>query len=171
MTRDTFRTVLVVIVLVGIDFVMFGCAAMKSPTAASVNQSITTAIADAGTVATQAEQEYQAGQLPQTAAIRTAINDLGTAYNDAKSAYILELQATAAYQGAQMQQITACAPPAPAGSAPTPAAGQTPSPECQTLTVAANARKVAADNAQAQLSEKVSAMVTKTSAVKALAKH
>lgn len=154
-----------------------GCAARsaKAPTTASINQTITTAIADAGAVANQAEQEYQAGQLPQTAVVRTAINDLGTAYNDAKAAYVVELQATAAYEDGQMQQIAACAP-AQSGLAPTPVAATAPSTpstapsaKCQSLTVTANARKVAADNAQTQLNQKVSALTAKTSAVKAIA--
>lgn len=182
--NDKWAMAICALVLFVLILSLSGCAAMnaKAPTTASVNQSITTVIADAGAVANQAEQEYQSGQIPQTPAVRTAINDLGTAYNDARAAYVVELLATQAYQSAEVKQIAACAPPpspaatTPAGTGvvPTPAVASTtpatPSAQCQTLTVAANARKVSATNASTQLNQKISALTSKTSAVKSLSK-
>lgn len=183
--NDRWIMAICALVLFGLILSLSGCAARnaKAPTTASVNQSITTAIADAGAVANQAKQEYESGQLPQTAAVRTAINDLGTAYNDASAAYVEELRARAAFQSAQIQQIAACKPsttpvatPPANGVTPTPPAGNAtlaapaaPSADCQSLTVTANATKLAATNASTQLSQKISALTTKTSTVKAIA--
>lgn len=175
-----------IVILLVLILTLSGCATRNTasaPTAASVNKSVTTVIADAGAVANQAKQEYLNGQLPQTKAVRTAINDLGTAYTDASAAYVVELRARAAYQNTLTQQIAACKPeeppaatPAENGTTPTPAATTptttqaTPSGQCQSLTAAANARKVADDQAAAQLDQKVSVLASKTAAVKVIKK-
>jgi hypothetical protein len=142
---------------------MHGCAAMKSPTAATVNQSITIAIADAGAAAIQAEAEYNAGTIPQTATSRKIINTLGNDYNDAKAAWIVYLQAVATVQAAQSQQITACAPP-PAGTTPPASNG------CAAATTAASAAQANVTAAQVALDNKVSALTVDTNAVKAISK-
>lgn len=148
-------------VAVMVMFLFTGCAAGKY-SAAKVNQTVTTVIADAGTVAIAAEQDYQSGKIPQTAAARTAINDLGSAYNIAKDVYIDVLKAEATYNGSQLAQVTACQPASTQG-------GVVPDPmKCQAATQAATAAKVNLDNAQTSLTTSLNALSTKTAAVKTL---
>jgi hypothetical protein len=149
--------VIAVMLMMVTIFLVNGCAVLKG-TAAPVNETITEVIADADTVAIQAEQMYQAGTIPQTTAARTAINDLGGAYNDAKVAFSLVLTAQAAYNGAQAAQVTACAPPS--------TSTQANAAECTAATATAAARQATLTAAQSALSTQVSALVTKTTAVK-----
>jgi hypothetical protein len=140
-----------------------GCAALKSAQSAPVNQTITTVIADAGTAAITAEAMYNAGTIPQNSTTRSAINDLGAAYNDARLAYQTVLQAEAVYKAAVVTQLAACSPPPSAAVIPASLSGN-----CTAATTQANAAKVASDTSSANLSSKISVMVSKTSAVKAL---
>jgi hypothetical protein len=137
---------------------MAGCSAQKPITAATVNQTITTAIADAGTVAILAEQQYQAGTIPQTATNRTLINDLGNAYNQAKTVYQQVLSAEAAANGATQAQIAACAPAAVNSTA------------CGQATQAAQVAAASVTQQNATLQNTVNALVTQTSSVKAIVK-
>lgn len=142
--------------------VFAGCAA-RSVTAGQANQTVTMVIADAGTVAIQAEQDYQSGKIPQTSATRTAINDLGAAYNDAKTVYMALLNAEANYTGNQLAQVTACQPASTQG-------GLVPDPaKCTAATQLATAAKTRVDTAQANLTTSLTALSTKTAAVKAIA--
>jgi ABC-type Na+ efflux pump permease subunit len=151
------------VVLVALLFC--GCAAMHSAKAGSVNQNITVAIADAGTVANQAEQMYQTKQIPQTDAVRNSINGLGAAYNESKAAYLVLLTAEAVYQGTQNQQIMACTPTGD-GKSITSGPGS-----CADATQKANSAKAQLDSSQSALNGKVSTMVSKTSAVKTITTH
>jgi hypothetical protein len=138
-----------------------GCAAGKY-NAASANQTVTMVIADAGTVAIQAEQAYQAGTIPQTTAARNTINDLGAAYNAARSVYSSVLAAETAYNAAQVMQVTACQPASTQG-------GVNPDPaKCQAATQAAAAAQVALTTAQTNLTDSLNALAAKTQAVKAI---
>ncbi len=141
--------------------VLQGCSALKAVSSAPANETITEVIADAGTVAITAQQMYVAGSIPQTAAVRTAINDLGNAYNAAKSAYQVVLTAEIAYNAAATAQLSACTPPAGALAGATAAA-------CTTATANATSAQTQMSAAQAQLSTQVSALVSKTTAVKAI---
>jgi hypothetical protein len=154
---------LLTVLWISLAYVIGGCSLLKTAQSAPVNQTITTAIAEAGTVANQAEQMYTTGQIPQTAAIRTAINDLGNAYNDARAAYGTVLTAEITYQASVNTQLTACAPAASAATgAPT-----TISPNsCANATTHATAEKVFLDNASATLNGKLSVLTAKVSAVK-----
>jgi len=134
-----------------------GCA-KKPITAASVHQTITEAIADAGTVAILAEQQYQAGTIPQTATNRTLINDLGNAYNKAKDVYQDVLQAEAASRSASLRQLSAC----------TPAAANSDACSQATKTAQVTQADVTAKNAT--LTNSVNALVTQTSSVKVIVK-
>lgn len=135
-----------------------GCGPKKPITAATVNQTITTAIADAGTVAILAEQQYQSGVIPQTATNRTLINDLGNAYNRAKDIYQDVLSAEAAANSATQAQLTAC----------TPATAN--ATQCISATEAASAAQSAVTQKNATLQTTVNALVTQTGSVKAIAK-
>lgn len=147
--------------LAALALVFAGCAA-RNVTAGSANQTVTTVIADAGTVAISAEQSYQSGKIPQTAAARTAINDLGEAYNDAKAIYTALLTAEAAYNGNQLAQVTACQPASTQG-------GIVPDPaKCAAATQAATTAKAVADAAQGNLTTSLNALSAKTAAVKAI---
>jgi hypothetical protein len=138
-----------------------GCAAGKY-SAAKTNQTVTTVIADAGTVAISAEQSYQAGKIPQTAAARTAINDLGAAYNTAKDVYGDVLRAEALYNASQLAQVTQCQPASVQG-------GVNPDPaKCQAATQAATNARGSLDAAEGKLTDSLNALSTKTAAVKAL---
>jgi hypothetical protein len=138
-----------------------GCAA-RNVTAAQANQTVTMVIADAGTVAIAAEQQYQAGKIPQNVSTRTAINDLGIAYNDAKGVYLALLTAEATYNGNQLAQVTACQPASTQG-------GVVPDPaKCTAATQNATAAKAAADAAQITLTTSLNALSAKTAAVKAI---
>jgi hypothetical protein len=110
------------------------------------------------TVAIQAEQQYQAGTSPQTQTARTAINDLGNAYNQAKLVYLQVLSAETAFRDATQAQLQACMPASTNASA------------CQSATATANTDKLALDTANATLSSSVNVLVSKTTAVKAIAK-
>jgi hypothetical protein len=135
-----------------------GCSAQKPITAASVHQTITTAIADAGTVAILAEQQYQAGTIPQTATNRTLINDLGNAYNKAKDVFQDVLSAEAAARSTTQMQINACTPAAANSAA------------CDQATKNAQVATANAAAAQTTLTNTVNALVTQTSSVKAITK-
>lgn len=161
--RESFGVAVLFFLLVAaaVTFVLTGCAAGKY-NAAQVNQTVTMVIADAGTVAISAEQSYQSGKIPQTAAARTAINDLGAAYNDAKGVYLALLTAEATYNGNQIAQVTACQPASTQG-------GVVPDPaKCAAATQSATAAKVSLDAAQAKLTTSLNALSTKTAAVKAI---
>lgn len=139
-----------------------GCAGKKPVTVAQVNKSVTTVIADAGTVAIQSEQAYQAGKIPQTAAARTAINDLGAAYEEAKRVFSMVLLAEGAYNASESTQLQACQPASSQG-------GVVPDPaKCQAATQAAHTAKSSLDTAQANLSASLQALTTKTAAVTSL---
>lgn len=147
--------------LLPICTLLFGCAAGQY-TAAKANQTVTTVIADAGTVAIQAEQDYQSGRIPQTSSARTAINDLGDAYNQAKGVYSALLFAEAGYNSSTLAQVTLCQPASTQG-------GVVPDPaKCQGATQTASAAKAAVDAAQLKLSASLDALTAKTTAVKAL---
>jgi hypothetical protein len=159
--------------LAALFFLVFGCAYLKSPKVATVHQDVTTAIADAGAAAFEAQREYTAGQLPQTPAVRTVINDLGSAYNDAKNAFLMLLNAESVYRGAQSQQLAACSPPTGIGTAagpgPVPAASvSTPQATCQMFTQNVATAKSNLDKNTVALDAAVSQMVTRTNVVKAL---
>jgi hypothetical protein len=143
-------------------FLTFGCAASNVPKAGKLNFTITTVIADAGTIAISAEQQYQAGQIPQNEYTRKVINDLGLAYNDAKQFYSLYLGAYAEYGTAQQKQIQACTP-AGAGTTQTTDA-------CTAATAASTAAQTKLSTSQVNLDSSVSALTTKTNAVKAITK-
>jgi hypothetical protein len=152
---------LFLIVAVAVTLLFTGCAA-RNVTAGQANQTVTMVIADAGTVAIAAEQQYQAGKIPQNASTRTAINDLGEAYNEAKRVYTLLLTAEANYNGNQLAQVTACQPASTQG-------GVVPDPaRCAAATQAATAAKSSADAAQVSLTTSLNALSAKTAAVKAI---
>ena len=138
-----------------------GCAAGKY-SAARANQTVTTVIADAGTVAISAEQAYQSGKIPQTPAARTAINDLGNAYEEAKRLFSLALLAEGAYNASESAQISACQPATSQGGVVSDPAA------CKSATQAATNAKASVDAAQSNLSASLNALTTKTAAVKAL---
>jgi hypothetical protein len=138
-----------------------GCAA-RNVTVGQVNKSVTTVIADAGTVAISAEQAYQAGKIPQTVGARAAINDLGGAYEEAKRLFSMVLISEAAYNARQSAQMQACQPASSQG-------GVVSDPvNCQAATQAANTARSSLDGAQANLSTSLQALTAKTAAVKAL---
>lgn len=130
-----------------------GCGAQNAVT---VNRDITTGIADAGSVAGNAEQLYQAGSIKQTAGNRQLINGLGNAYNVARESWIVVLNAEAAYNTAQTTQITACVPGAAAAT-------------CSSATAAATTARTQLTAAQVDMNAKVTAMAQQTAAVQALA--
>lgn len=144
--------------IVGLFFGIAGCAAQKPITQATVHQTITTAIADAGTVAILAEQQYQSGTIPQTATNRTLINDLGNAYNKAKDIYSDVLAAEAAANSATQAQLAAC----------TPSSANATS--CISATQSASTAQATLTQKNSTLETTVNALVTKTSSVKAIAK-
>jgi hypothetical protein len=139
---------------------LYGCAAK---TAASVNSNITSAIAGAGAAANQAETDYQNKVITQTPAARNTINALGLAYNEARNAFIVVLNAEAVYRGAEQLQLIACAPKAVAPANP-------PQIDCGQMTqnVANAAAKVQA--AETDLSTSVANLANQTKAVQALKK-
>jgi hypothetical protein len=136
-----------------------GCGPKNLPKAGQLNFTITTVIADAGTIAISAEQQYQAGQIRQNEYTRKVINDLGLAYNDAKQFYSLYLGAYAEYGTAQQKQIQAC----------TPGTTQT-TDACTAATAASTAAQKKLGTSQVNLDSSVSALTTKTNAVKAITK-
>lgn len=131
-----------------------GCGAQNAVT---VNRDITTGIADAGSVAGNAEQLYQAGSIKQTAGNRQLINGLGNAYNVARESWIVVLNAEAAYNAAQTTQITACVPGAAAAT-------------CSSATAAATTARTQLTAAQVDMNAKVTAMAQQTAAVQAMSK-
>jgi hypothetical protein len=139
------------------SLLLSGC--QKKPiTAASVHQTITEAIADAGTVAILAEQQYQAGTIPQTPTNRKLINDLGNAYNKAKDVFQDVLSAEAVARTTTQAQMNACAPAAANSAA------------CDQATKQAQVATANAAASQATLTNTVNALVTQTSSVKVLTK-
>jgi len=150
----------IVVVVMGAAW-LGGCAVTNPPSAATVHKTVTTVIADAGTVAIQAEQQYQAGTIPQTAEARNAINDLGNAYNQARQVWQQVLSAESAFRDATTAQLQACAP---ATTSPSATAA------CQSATATANADKVSLDAANASLSTSLNTLTTKTNSVKAITK-
>jgi hypothetical protein len=136
-----------------------GCAAK---TAATVNRDITEVIAGAGGAANQAEQEYQSGKIAQTTTARKAINDLGEAYNQARTAYLTVLTAESVYQGALQTQLSACAPASSGNTAP--------STVCSTATTNANSAAAQLQADQAALNAKVSNLANQTQSVQAITK-
>ena len=166
--REHAEPVIILSALCVLSFVMWhadGCSLLKSAQSAPANQTITEVIASAGAAANTAAQMYQSGQIPQTATARTAINDLGNAYNDAKTAYLAVLTAETTYQAAVNTQLTACAPTSSTAKTGTNVGSAT---TCQTATVHATSQKAELDSANATLSSKVSALTAKVTAVKAL---
>jgi hypothetical protein len=145
--------------VMGLAWSLGGCGAKNPPTAGSVHKTITTVIADAGTVAISAEQQYKAGSIPQTETTRTAINDLGNAYEFAKRVYLRVLAAETTFQHAQQAQLAACAPAA------------TTTDPCKAATAAVQQDQLALDSADATLSTSINTLVSKTSAVKTLTKQ
>jgi hypothetical protein len=146
---------------------MGGCAAANG-TKASVplNENITAGIAAAGAAAIKAEQEYEAGQIPQTATNRQIINALGTAYNDALETYRLYLNAASIYQNAQSVQLAACAPNAATTNLQI---GGKPA-DCPGATSAATSAQAALGGAQTTFNLKAAAMAHATAAVTAISK-
>lgn len=135
---------------------------VKAPT----NQNITAGIAAAGAAAIKAEQEYEAQKIPQTPANRTLINALGTAYNDAKDAYTLYLNALSIYQSAESVQLAACAPDAKTTGLQI---GGKPA-DCPGSTAAASSAQAALGGALTTFNLKVAAMTNATAAVTAISK-
>jgi hypothetical protein len=161
MSRSLARLAFVFVLL--FSLVLFtGCAAQKPVTIGQVNKSVTTVIADAGTVAISAEQAYQAGKIPQSAGARTAINDLGAGYEEAKRLFSLLLITEAAYNAKESAQIQACQPASSQGGVVSDPAN------CKASTQVATTAKSAVDTAQANLSASLQALTSKTAAVKAL---
>lgn len=155
-----------VLVAVPAGLALHGCAAQNpaQPTVATVNQDVTQGLAGAIAAANTAEQLYNAGQIPQTAAARTAINTLGESYNDARAAYLI-------YLGAVSQQVAACQP---AVTSTTPG-GTTSTPAASASSLAINGQAVTCasattgiTNASAALQAKITAMTAATGAVTAL---
>jgi ABC-type glycerol-3-phosphate transport system substrate-binding protein len=140
-----------------------GCAAQ---TTATVNRDITTVIAGAGAAANQAETDYQNKVIAQTPAARTAINGLGAAYEKARQAYQVYLQAVAAYQAAEGLQLGACEPQS--GTPGGPGGGSPAS--CQQATSRAQTAATQMQNANAGLTTAVSGLSTQIKAVQALKK-
>jgi hypothetical protein len=154
------RKIFAVLAVAALSFT--GCAPKNLPKAGQANYTITTVIADAGTLAIQAEQQYQAGTIPQNEYTRKVINDLGIAYNDAKAVYSAYLSVYAEYATAQQKQIQACAP-AGAGTTQT-------TDNCAAATTSAGVAKTKLDTTQTSLDTSISGLTTKTNAVKAITK-
>jgi hypothetical protein len=146
---------------------LYGCAAA---TTTSVNRDITTGIADAGVTAITAEQEYQAGTIPQTPTARTVINDLGDSYNQAKAAWLLVLNAENAYRTAQNQQIAACTPVTSGSVAANPGSAPIATANCTAATKSATAAQAQVTQTQTALNTTVATMSTQTASVKAITK-
>ena len=144
-------------------FLLHGCAAA---TPAVVNRDITTGIADAGTVAIQAEQMYQAKQIPQTTANRNAINALGAAYSDAKDSYGVFLTAEAVYNGAVSVQLAACSPAAAGTNLQVNGQPAT----CPAATASVGTARTQLTAAQTAYNAKITTLGTQTTAVQALTK-
>lgn len=148
-----------------------GCGAQKPVTVGTVNKDITLGIAEASTVATTAEAEYQQGVIPQTAATRKAINDLGAAYNVARASWIAVLNAESKARAATNAQLAACTPaaaPPAASGAPLPVAQ--PRPTCPAATASAQQAATTLTDVQAKLNTALATMGTQTTAVKAITK-
>jgi len=150
---------LALVLFAGIQFT--GCAAANTASAPA-NQTITQIIAGAGAAASSAQAQYQGGQIPQTLAARTAINTLGAAYNDARAAFLVVLNAEAAYTQAQNAQIAICAP----GTSPAAVNGLPIT--CASATASVATAQAALASANATLTTKANALSAATSAVKAL---
>lgn len=133
-----------------------GCAAK---TAATANRDITTVIAGAGAAANQAETQYNNKTLAQNDTNRKVINDLGAAYNEARGAFIAYLQAQSAYQAAENQQMTICAPANSGGGTAT---------SCSVATATAQNNATAAATAKTALDIAVSQLAAKTQQVQTL---
>lgn len=147
--------------VIAASLLLAGCAA-RNVTVGQVNKSVTTVIADAGTVAIAAEQAYQSGKIPQTAAARTVINDLGGAYEEAKRLFSLALLAEGGYNASQSAQIQACQPASAQGGVVSDPAN------CKAATKAATNARSSLDTAQSNLGASLNALTSKTAAVKAL---
>jgi hypothetical protein len=142
-----------------------GCAGQNAAQApVPVNETVTEAIAAAGALANTAEEEYQAGQIAQTAAYRAAINTLGAAYTDARAAYLVLLNAEAAALVAQNTQQQLCAP-AEAGQTVTIDGQPT---TCATATTGAAAAQAKIATAQTTMTAKLTAMQTASAAVQGI---
>lgn len=135
-----------------------GCAAQ---TAATVNRDITAVIAGAGAAANQAEQEYQNKTISQTPAARNAINTLGAAYEQARAAYVIYLDAEKVYQAAEDLQLRACTPSLTAAN-PGSAAN------CQATAQSATAAQSKLQATQNDLNNMIANLAHQTRAVQAL---
>ena len=138
----------------GASIAVCGCGP-KTITAATANKSVSQVIADAGILAITAEQQYQAGTIPQTPAARSAINDLGSAYNQARQLFSAVLYAQATTNGATTTQLAACAPGGTAAA-------------CTDATAKVTAAQTVLNTSQAQLTVGIGALTAKTAAVKGL---
>jgi hypothetical protein len=146
-----------------------GCIGLSSCAAlspAKTNRDITMGIASAGAAANSAENLYQTKQIPQTDANRKAINDLGSAYNEAKAAWLVVLTAESVYRGSQNVQLAVCAP----GAAATDLKINGAAVSCPQATTNAAKAKAQLDADNAALAAKVSALSASTAAVQSLAK-
>jgi hypothetical protein len=157
--------------LLALAILFSGCAGQKPVTVGTVNKDITLGIAEAGTVARTAETEYQQKIIPQTAANRTLINNLGAAYNTAKRAWLVVLNAESQARAATNAQLTACTPPAATFlAAGAPIATVQTTATCSDATAAAQQANTAIATAQGQLNSAIATMSSQTTAVKAITK-
>ena len=148
----------VLIVFLAIVSLAAGCMAYKSST---VNLDITSVIAGAGAAANQAEQAYQAKTIAQTPTARNTINNLGAAYEQARTAYIAMLTAEESYQAAEKTQLNVCSPP-PANIAY--------ANSCPPATQATNSALTKFESAQRALNSTIANLANQTKAVQALSK-
>ena len=174
MTRERLKKALGYTAIVFVTVLWFavsiwlgGCSVLNTAQSAPANQTMTEIIADAGAAATSAEQQYQAGTIPQNEYSRAAINDLGNAYNDARAAYTAVLTAEIQYHAAVNTQLASCAPPAVSSSGATTAQPKT-GPSCTDATAHATQSQTTLNNANFALSQHVSVLTSKISVVKAL---
>lgn len=160
-----------------------GCAAAgtSKATVATINQDTTTAIAAAGTATSTAAAAYNAGKIAKTPANLAKINLLGGAYNEARVAYLVYLNANSAYLNLLNQQGVSCAPPpavpppaepgTASASAPQPGPASTTgpnSPACNQATQSALAGQIQLSAMQAALNGKMASMQGAQSSVQAL---
>jgi len=137
---------------------LYGCAAQ---TTATVNRDITTVIAGAGAAANQAEQAYQNKTIAQTPGARNVINNLGAAYEQARTAYLAVLDAEKIYRAAEDAQLLSCRPSLTAASTGSAS-------NCQATTQSVTAAQIKLQAAESDLNAKVASLAAQTKAVQSL---
>ena len=135
-----------------------GCASRNLTGRAKAHQQITLIIADDCTAANSAKAAYKANKLPQTDAVRSAINDAVAACEDAKSAFNLALGAENVYRAMLAAEVNACAP----SQAVIPPANND---ACQNAAKTAATAKASADGANTTLDAKLAKLQTATAAL------